>query len=95
MSWKNAARKVYEERVLSDALAQLASRFDLKGLPVSHEELRTLARRSREACMNPDKKKERLEKYKVHLARMHGADVVENLSSALEEINNAIGYEEK
>jgi hypothetical protein len=30
MSWKAEARKVYEAGVLSDSLARLATRFDLK-----------------------------------------------------------------
>jgi len=95
MSWKAEAHKIYEERVVNDSLARLAERLDLKGLPFSEKELMTLARRSRESFRNPEKRRERLDSYKAHLAKIYGADVVANMSSALEEINNAIGYEEK
>ena len=95
MSWKAEAHKIYEERVVNDALARLAERFDLKGLPFPDEELKTLARRSRESFRNPEKWRKRLDRYKAHLAKNYGADLVANISSALEEINNAIGYEEK
>jgi hypothetical protein len=95
MSWKTEAHRIYEERVVNDSLARLAQRLDLKGLPFSDEELKTLAKRSRESFRNPEKKGERLARYKAHLAKNHGADVVANISVALEEINNEIGYEEK
>ena len=95
MSWKTEARKIYEERVVNDALARLAQRLELKGLPLSHEELKTLARRFRESFTNPERRRGRLDRYKAHLAKIHGADVISNVSAALEEINNAIGYEEK
>lgn len=95
MGWKVKAHRIYEERVVNDALARLAERVDVKGLPFSEQELRTLAERSRESFRNPAKKKERLVRYKAHLAKSHGAELVEDVSSALEEINNAIGYEEK
>ena len=93
MSWKAEARKIYEERVVSDALARLAERFDSKGLPLADEELKTLAKRSRESFRNPQKGRERLDRYKAHLAKTCRADLVADLSSALEEINNSIGYE--
>ena len=48
MRWKAEAHKIYEERVVNDALARLAERLDLKGLPFSDDELKTLAKRSRE-----------------------------------------------
>jgi hypothetical protein len=95
MSWKAEAHKIYEERVVNDSLARLAERLDLKGLPLSDEELKTLARRSRESFRNPVKGGERLDRYKAHLAKNYGTDLVANISSALEAINNAIGYEEK
>jgi hypothetical protein len=95
MSWKTEAHKNYEERVVNDSLARLANRLDVKGLPFSDEELKTLAKRSRESFRNPEKKRERLDKYKAHLAKNYGADLIANISSTLEEINNAIGYEEK
>ncbi len=93
MSWKAEARKIYEERVLNDALTRLAAQLDVKGLPLSEVELRTLARRSREAFRK--RRNERLERYKAHLTRIYGADLIANISAALETINNAIGYEEK
>ena len=95
MSWKAEAHKTYEERVVNDSLARLAERVDVKGLPFSDQELRTLAKRSRESFRNPEKKRERLVRYKAHLAKSYGADLVEDVSSALEKINNAVGYEEK
>jgi hypothetical protein len=95
MSWKAEARKIYEERVVNDSLARLAEQLDLNGLPFSGEELKTLARRSRESFRNPKTGSERLNRYKAHLAKTYGADLVANISLALEAINNAIGYEEK
>ncbi len=95
MSWKAKAHRIYEERVVNDSLARLAGRLDLKGLPFSDEELKTLARRSRESFRNPKTGRERLDRYKVHLAKSYGADLVANISSALEKINNEIGCEEK
>jgi len=89
------ARIIYEERVVHDSLARLAKRLDLKSLPLSEEELKTLARRSRESFRNPARRRKRLERYKAHLAKNYGADLVASISSALEAINNAIGYEEK
>jgi hypothetical protein len=76
MSWKAEAHRIYEERVLNDSLARLAGRLDLKGLPFSDEELRTLARRSREAFRSPRRGVERLARYKGHLAKSHGVDLV-------------------
>lgn len=95
MGWEAQAHKIYEARVVDDALARLAQRFDLTALPFSREELQTLAKRARQAFRNAERHRERLDKYKAHLSKIHGADVVRTISSALEEINNAIGYEEK
>jgi len=95
MSWKAQAHRIYEERVVNDSLARLAERLDLKGLPFSDEELKTLAKRSRESFRNPEKRRERLARYKAHLAKNYGTDLVANISAALQEINNEIGYEEK
>ncbi len=97
MSRKAEAHKIYEERVVNDSLARLAERLDLNGLPFSNEELKTLARRSRESFRkrNPKTGRERLDRYKAHLEKKYGADLVSNISVALEAINNAIGYEEK
>jgi hypothetical protein len=95
MSWKTEAHKIYEARVVNDSLARLAERLDLKGLPFSDEELKVLAKRSRESFRNPKKGGERLARYKAQLATNYGADPVANISAALEKINNEIGYEEK
>lgn len=94
MSWKTEAHKIYEARVVKDALGRLAERVDFKGLPFSENELQTLAKRAREAFRS-EKKRERLDRYKAHLAALYGAESVARISNALEEINNAIGYEEK
>jgi hypothetical protein len=96
MSWKAEANKVYEERVLNDALTRLAARMDIKSLPLSDVELRTLAKRFREAFYKRSKERlERLERYQAHLARTYGDDVISNVAAVLEAINNEIGYEEK
>jgi len=95
MSSESRANRIYEERVVIDSLARLAARIDVIGLPFSKEELHTLARRFRETFMGSERKKERLARYKVHLAKTHGADVVETVSAALQQINNEIGWEEK
>jgi len=95
MSWKAEHHKIYEARVVKDALGRLAARFDLKSLPFSEDELHTLAKRTRESFYGRERKRERLEKYKAHLAARHGKESVERISAALEDINNAIGYEEK
>jgi hypothetical protein len=49
MSQKAEASKIYEARVVTDALARLGKRLDLKTLPFSDEELQTLAERARES----------------------------------------------
>jgi hypothetical protein len=95
VSWEGKARKIYEERVVNDALARLAGRIDLKALPLSDEELRTLARRARQAFKSRERHAERLARYVAHLARIHGAEVLAGVTAALEQINNEIGYEEK
>jgi hypothetical protein len=80
---------------VNDSLARLAEQLDLNGPPFSGEELKTLARRSRESFRNPKTGNERLNKYRAHLAKTSGADLVASISLALKAINNAIGYEEK
>ena len=95
MSGDSERNRIYEERVVNESLARLGRRLDVKGLPLSAEELKTLAKRHRESVYGSEKKKERLARYRAHLSKTHGADVVESVSSALEEINNAIAYEEK
>jgi hypothetical protein len=94
MSWKTEARKTYETRVVADSLARLAKRFDLKSLPFSDEELQTLATRARESFRS-ERKRERLDRYKAHLSAQYGEECVATISVALQDINNAIGHEEK
>ena len=95
MSREAEARLAYEERVVNESLARLAVHLDVKGLPFSDIELKTLAKRSRESFRGREKKRARLERYKAHLAKTYGADLVASVSAVLESINNAIGYEEK
>ena len=97
MSWKAQHYKVYEARVVADALARLAKRFDLTTLPFSPEEMQTLAKRARASfrAFGSEEKKERLARYKAHLSTLHGEAIVGAVWAALEEINNEIGHEEK
>ena len=97
MSWKAEHHKVYEARVVTDSLARLAKRFDLRTLPFSPEEFQTLAKRARQSfrAFGSEEKKERLARYKTHLSTLHGEAIVGAVWAALEEINNEIGYEEK
>lgn len=88
------ARRIYEDRVIDDALARLAA-VGRMGMPLSESELRTLAVRTRQAIFGAPLKRQRLERYKQHLARDYGPDVISRLSATLEEINNQIAYEEK
>ena len=74
MSWKGEARKIYEEGVLADCLARLARRLDRSALPLSDEELRTLAKRAREAFKNRERGGARLARYQAHLAKSHGTE---------------------
>ena len=94
MSWKAEARRIYENRIIDDVLSRLRG-FELKDIPLSQSELRTLAVRTRQAIFGSPLKKQRLERYKQHLVKTYGADVISRLSLALEEINNQIAYEEK
>jgi hypothetical protein len=94
MSWKAKARKIDEARVVAESLARLARQFDLKTLPFSDEELLTLAKRARESFRS-ERRRERLDRYKAHLSTLHGEERVSTISAALQDINNAIGYEEK
>ena len=95
MSWKSEAHRIYKERVVNDALTRLAQRLDVKSLPFSPEELKTLAKRSRASFRNSAKSGERLARYKAHLTRAYDADLVAGVAKVLEDINNEIGYEEK
>jgi hypothetical protein len=83
MSWKGEAQKIYEKRVVNDSLARLAERVDLEALPFADGELTTLARRCREAFRHPEKGRQRLDRYKAHLAKNYGTDLVATISSAL------------
>lgn len=95
MSREAQARKVYEARMVKDALARLAERIDMNDVPFSDLQLKTLATRCRDAFRNPEKNKERLVKYKAHLAKDYGAEVVERVALELADINDTMGYEEK
>ena len=97
MSWKSQHRKICEAQVVADSLARLAKRLDLTTLPLSDEELKTLAKRARESfrAFGSDEKKERLARYKAHLSSLYGEQSIGPVWAALEEINNEIGYEEK
>jgi hypothetical protein len=81
-------------RRFSDSLSRLTKRFDLKSLPFSDEELQTLTIRARQSFRS-EKKRVQSDKYKAHLAELYGEERVGTISAALEDINNAIGYEEK
>ena len=87
------ARRIYENRVIDDALGRLAG-AGLKDMPLSQSELRTLAIRTRHAIFGAPLKRQRLES-KQHLAKNYGSDAISRLSLTLEEINNQIAYEEK
>ena len=97
MSRKAEHQKIYEARVVTDALARLAKRFDLATLPFSAEELQTLATRARESfrAYGSDERQQRLAGYRTHLAGLYGEESVGPVWAALVEINNEIGYEEK
>jgi len=95
MSRKAEARRTYEDRVVNESLARLAVHLDVKGLPFSDVELKTLAKRSRESFKSREKKRAGLDRYQAHLAKTYGVDLVASVSAVLEAINNAIGYEEK
>lgn len=97
MSWKAEHHDIYEALVVNDALCRLAKRFDLKTLPFSDGELKTLVKRARESfrVFGSEEKKERLGRYKEHLSSLYGEACVGPVWAALEEINNEIGYEGK
>ncbi len=97
MSWKVEHQRAYEARVITDALARLAKRFDLGLLPFSDEELQILARRARESfrAYRSAEKQQRLAGYRTHPAGLYGEESVGPVWTALVEINNEIGYEEK
>jgi len=94
VSWKAEARRIYENRIIDDALGRLRG-AGLKDIPLSQSELRTLAVRTRQAIFGSPLKRQRLERYKQHLAKNYGPDEISRLSLTLEEINNQIAYEEK
>ena len=94
MGWKAEARRIYENRVINDALDRLRGAGP-KDIPLSQSELRTLAVRTRQAIFGSPHKKQRLDRYQQHLAENYGSVGVSRLSLTLEEINNQIAYEEK
>jgi hypothetical protein len=91
---KAEARRIYENRIIDDALGRLRG-AGLNHISLSQSELRTLAIRTRQAIFGSPLKRQRLEKYNQHLAKNYGPDVISRLSLTLEEINNQIAYEEK
>lgn len=95
MSRESRFNRIYEQRIVIDSLARLVKRIDVGGLPLTGEELHLLARRHREAVHGAERREARLARYKAHLAKSHGADVVEAVSAVLQEINNEIAWEEK
>jgi predicted Zn-dependent peptidase len=95
MSWESRARKKYEQNSVFECLAKLAETLDPTTLPFSEDELRTLAKRIRAAFLGSERPTQRLERYKAHLARMHGAERVFEVAQRLEEINNAIENERR
>ena len=97
MSLDDEEGKINEVRVVTEALARLTMRFDLKSLPFSDEELQTLAERARESfkALSSEEKKERLGSYTAHLSTLYGETSVARVAAALEQINIDIGYEEK
>ena len=94
MGREATARRIYENRVIDDALIRLTG-VGPKDIPLSQSELRTLAVRTRQAIFGSPLKRQRLERYKQHLAKNYGPDAISRLSLILEEINNQIAYEEK
>jgi hypothetical protein len=94
VGWKAEARRIYESRIIDDALGRLRGAGS-KDIPLSQSELRTLAVRTRQAIFGSPLKRQRLERYKQHLAKNYGSDVISRLSLTLEEINNQIAYGEK
>jgi hypothetical protein len=97
MSLNAESSQIHEARVVTETLARLAMRFDLKSLPFSDDELQTLAERARESfkAFRSEEKKERLGVYMAHLSTLYGETSVARVSAALEQINIDIGYEEK
>jgi len=81
--------------MVREALHKLANSPGMENLPLARDEIRTLAKRHREAIYGSDRKKERLAKYSAHLSRIHGDKVVAGVTSQLTDINNRIAYEEK
>lgn len=95
MSNNAETNKIDEARLVTETLARLALRFDLKSLPFSAAELWTFAERARESYKASEEEKVRLHEYKAHLSTLYGANGVGRVWAALEQINNDIGSEEK
>jgi hypothetical protein len=94
MGWKAKAERIYETRVIDDALKRLST-TGREEIALSKSELRTLAIRTRQAIRNSPLKRERLERYKAHLSKSYRPELISQLALKLEEINNQIAYEEK
>lgn len=95
LSQEARARKIYEQRILADAMNRLAKTLDLNGLPMSEAEVQTLHKRTRAAIFGSSRRKEQLARYRAHLATTYDVNVVEHVARRLEEINNQIAWEEK
>ena len=95
MSQEAKARRVYERRILEDAVGRLAKVIDLGSLPLSEAELHTFQKRTRAAIFGSPRRKAHLARYKAHLATVYDSQSVERLARHLEEINNQIAWEEK
>jgi hypothetical protein len=93
MSGDAQRRKMYETRVIEDAIARLRKSISPAALPFAEEEVFTLATRARESFRRRDK--ESLARYGAHLSKTYDASIVSSTIRELEHINNAIGYEEK
>jgi len=93
MSGDAKRKRQYEDRVIEDSLVRLRESVGQSALPFTQEEIQTLAIRARESYRRRDK--ERLDRYGIHLSKIYGISIVSSTITALESINNAIGYEEK
>jgi hypothetical protein len=95
MNWKSEHKRIYEQRIVDDALTRLRDSIRGEDLPFSQDELQTLLKRHRAAVHGTDKNLERLGKYQTHLTTAYGPEIVGKVSSLLTSIMNDIGYEEK
>ena len=95
MGWKAQHDRIYEDRVVQESLTRLDSVIRRADIPLKDDELKTLARRARQSVYGTEHRKERYRRYQHHLAGTYGGDAVATVVAKLEEINNAIAWEEK